>query len=94
MGVRVSAALIRPGANGLANDVADVERLTELGRAVLDRLGSAAVLAGVVTAGGRRTWLVYVAGADQADVKACVRQAVRPELRRAGRLRAGGDGRT
>ena len=74
---RVSAALIRPGTSGLATDMVDVERLTELGRAFMDRLGDAAVLAGVVTTGGRRTWLLYAAGADVAGVTAAVRLAVR-----------------
>ena len=74
---RVAAALIRPGANGLATHVVDVERLTELGRAAMGRLGNSAVLAAVVTTGGRRTWLVYAAGDDLTAVTAAVRQAVR-----------------
>ncbi len=74
---RVSAALLRPGGNGLASDVTDIERLTELGRTVLAKLGDAAVCAAVLTVGGRRTWLLYTSGEDAAGVTATVRSTVR-----------------
>ena len=73
---RVSTSLLRPGANGLATDVTDIERLTELGRVVLARLPDV-TCAAVTTVGGRRTWLLYAAGPDLPTVTATVRSTVR-----------------
>ena len=73
----VTAALTRPGTDGLACHIVDVERLGELGRTLLDRLKGVAVCAAAVTRGGSRTWLIYAAGTDVVTVRAAVRSAVR-----------------
>ena len=74
---RVSATLMKPSADGLARNVADIERLATLGQAMVTRLASEAVFAAAVTAKGARTWLLYAAGPDVAAVTAGVKSAVR-----------------
>ncbi len=60
---RVSVPLRQPGPDGLARQVAEIERLATIGRSVVNAAPSA-VLAGAVTAAGVRTWLLYVPQAD------------------------------
>ena len=70
---RISTPLQRPGPDGLARDVREIERLAELAKATVGRL--AAVFAAAVTTDGTRTWLLYAAGADAAATLAAVRSA-------------------
>ncbi len=74
---RVAAKLIRPGVDGLAQDVRDIERLAGLGQALVKRLGDRIVFAAAVTTGGTRTWLIYAAGTDVTELTAKIRSDVR-----------------
>jgi hypothetical protein len=70
---RISTALQRPGPDGLAHNVAEIERLAVLGRAIVKHLS--AVFAAAVTTGGTRTWLLYASGADEATAAAAAEVA-------------------
>jgi hypothetical protein len=82
---RVSTALRRPGPDGLAHHVPEIEALAKLGRAIVAAVTPTPVLAAAVTTSGTRTWLLYVAGAEppvlagQADYAATVAVESDPE---------------
>ena len=60
--VRVSAPLLRPGPDGLAHHVPEIERLAAVGQTIVAH--TAAVFAAAVTTAASRTWLLYAASAD------------------------------
>jgi len=71
---RVSTVLAHPDPDGLARNVAEIERLAALGRAVVEQ--SAGVFAAAVTTQSTRAWLVYLGGTDEATVAAAAEAGV------------------
>ena len=61
----MSTPLARPGGDGLARHVPEIERLAVVGRTVVARSGG--LFAAAVTAAGARTWLLYAADPTPVD---------------------------
>jgi hypothetical protein len=72
---RISTPLSRPAPDGLTRDVHEIERLAALAKATVRRLSDRAIFAAAVTSHVTRTWLLYAAGSDAAELLLTVKAA-------------------